>query len=139
MRQRNKTTFTKGDPRASAAGKKRWADAQRVDPAYHPLSNAQGPHTHSDRARIQGLPRERLIAVLDDPRAPHYARVQAAKELHRQLQETELDEEHSWKTSVQVREDFVPPDWDQVMAVAVAAGSVSRDKLRRLLDNGGSS
>jgi hypothetical protein len=61
--------------------------ARTEDRTDTPNENLRDSGSQTDLTRIQGLPREKPIEVLESPTAPDYAKVQAAKELSRQLKE----------------------------------------------------
>jgi hypothetical protein len=97
MRKRNKFDSEK----ARAAARKRW-ETKPEPPAEE---------TPADTLRRLSL----------DPNVPPYAQVQAAKALS-QLPDVEAEQE--WRDSVQVRPDWNPPTWDEVLEVARQAGAI---------------
>jgi Family of unknown function (DUF5681) len=72
-------------------------------------------------------PREILREIATNKRNPAYARAQAAKALS-QL-ESEYEQEHEWTKSVQVRPDWSPPTWEDVISDCLKDGSISVAEL----------
>jgi hypothetical protein len=72
---------------------------------------------------VASLPRQRLIELLRDARTRPADVVAAAKALAALPEEKE---EAGWRNSVQVRPDFEPPGWGQVLVVARAAGAFDK-------------
>jgi hypothetical protein len=72
---------------------------------------------------VASLPREKLIQVLQDRTTHPRELVQAAKALAALPAD---DESTGWRASVQVRPDFEPPSWGEVLLVAKAAGAIEK-------------
>jgi hypothetical protein len=72
---------------------------------------------------VSSLPRQRLIELLRDSRTRSADVVAAAKALAAIPAD---DDSTGWRASTQVREDFLPPDWGQVLLVARAAGAFDK-------------
>ena len=65
-------------------------------------------------------PWEVLRSIAGDKKTPAYSRTQAAKAL---MAQPAPEAEQEWRSSVQVRPDFEPPGWQEVLLVAKAAGA----------------
>lgn len=109
--------------------------ARTEDRTDTPNENLRDSGSQTDLTRIQGLPREKPIEVLESPTAPDYAKVQAAKELSRQLKEGDQGADAAWRRSVQVRPDYESPNQLDVCRVWVQAGTLTRDDLRSLVES----
>jgi hypothetical protein len=62
------------------------------------------------------------VEFLNDPATAGYVRVRAAEALAR-LKPYD-DASTDWRSSAQVRPDYSPPTWDEVLAVARQAGAI---------------
>jgi hypothetical protein len=102
MRKRTKGSFSSSE-QAREAAKRRWE--------AKPESQVSSEETPAETLRRLSL----------DPNVPAYAQVQAAKALS-QLPDVEAEQE--WRDSPQIRADYLPPTWDEVLAVARQAGAV---------------
>jgi hypothetical protein len=134
LRKKNSTSFNKSS--ASAAAKARWARARsRVDPERDSNDGAEGPrkpeHLPAENGTeldLADLPRSTLVELLKDPATAGYVRVRAAEALARLQPDDEASS--AWRRSAQVRPDYGPPSWDEVLDVARAAGAVVREDER---------
>jgi hypothetical protein len=66
-------------------------------------------------------PWEVLREIAGNKKVPAYSRTQAAKALQANPAPAA---EAEWRNSVQVRADFEPPTWEEIGAVARAAGAI---------------
>ena len=81
---------------------------------------------HSEKVEkvdVSALPRQRLIELLRDPRTRSTDVVAAAKALSTIPVD---DDTTGWKASMQVRPDFQPPSWSEVLTVAKEAGAIEK-------------
>jgi hypothetical protein len=62
-----------------------------------------------------------LRSIAGDKKVPAYSRTQAAKAL---MAQPAPEAEAEWRSSVQVRPDYEPPTWPEVLAVAKDAGAL---------------
>jgi hypothetical protein len=77
---------------------------------------------------VSSLPRNVLERLLKNPSTAPYVQVQAATALERMGPPEGEGEE--WTRSVQVRPDYSPPTWDEVLKVAREAGAIVGDDER---------
>jgi hypothetical protein len=134
LRKKNSTSFNKSS--GSAAAQARWDRARlQADPERDSNDTPQGPHQAEAFASDNGsdldladLPRSTLVELLKDPTTAGYVRVRAAEAVSRLQPDDEASRE--WRTSAQVRPDYRPPTWDEVLDVARAAGAVVREDER---------
>jgi hypothetical protein len=122
---REKTRGSFDPEAASKAARARWDRVRsQVDPEGTQVASASGTH-RGEELDVENASRERLIEIANDPKAPHYAKVRANEILLRVAPEDEA--QTSWQRSAQVCPDYRPPMWDEVLAVARAAGAVVAD------------
>ena len=62
-----------------------------------------------------------LRELASNPKTPESVRAQAAKAL---IDVPDENDEGDWRASVQVRPDYTPPSWEQVLRVAKEAGAI---------------
>jgi hypothetical protein len=73
---------------------------------------------------LHGLSLRELTELLEDPQTPAYVKPRISAELRQLGSVADRESAQAWKTSVQVRPDYTPPTWDEVLEVARKAGAV---------------
>lgn len=82
---------------------------------------AQAVHEKYRHIPLEELGPSVLRELVSDVKTPASVRAQAAKYLADLPVE---DDDGGWRSSVQVRSDYEPPSWDEVLLVAKDAGAV---------------
>jgi hypothetical protein len=85
--------------------------------------SAEARRLKRELAEVSGEldPWEVLRGIAGDKKVPAYSRTQAAKAL---MAQPAPEAEAEWRSSVQVRPDYEPPTWREVLLVAKAAGAL---------------
>jgi hypothetical protein len=126
---RKRTTGSFDQERARRAAQARWARKSHSDgpdgtPDRSAKESVRGGGLEPDNPdlNLADLPRETLIELLKDPKTAGYVRVRAAEALHRI--EPEPSRTQDYRQSAQIRDDFTPPTWEEVLAVARQSGAI---------------
>ena len=82
---------------------------------------AQAVHEKYQHLPLEELAPAVLRELVSDSRTSANVRAQAARIL---LDVPVEDDDGGWRASVQVRADYTPPSWDEVLVVAREAGAV---------------
>jgi hypothetical protein len=99
---------------------------RRTDPEYMRKLAQKSVEARRKKAASSGPgsgevdPWDVLREIAGNKRVPAYSRTQAAKALQANPAPAA---EAEWKSSVQVRADYEPPTWPEVLLVAKAAGA----------------
>jgi hypothetical protein len=105
MPRKNRTSFNAKS--ASEAARKRWQKPREPEAPEVPTE--------------EETPAQTLRRLSLDPKVPAYAQVQAAKALSML---PDVEAENHWRASPQVRPDYTPPTWEEILEVARKAGAV---------------
>jgi len=96
---------------------KRSAEAR----ARNQAMKAQAVHEKYKHLPLEELGPSVLRELVSDVKTPAAVRAQAARVL---LDVPVEDDDGGWRASVQVRPDYKPPSWGEVLAVAKEAGAI---------------
>lgn len=100
-----------------------------VDPSELGKKSGEARRRNREKSREEAIatagdvdPVNVLREIANDKKNPAYARTQAVKALAQIAPEIEAE----WKRSVQVRPDFTPPNWPEVLRFAVSIGAITK-------------
>jgi hypothetical protein len=100
-------------------------------PRRHPYDNRAGSLPRGESAEIDGLEDlhgmsvDELVRRLRDPSTPDYVVPRISAELRQLGSVAERKSATSWVRSVQNREDYEPPSWEEVLWVTRAQGGIT--------------